>query len=639
MRLNFVDGRVLAVELQEPSLDWIHVLDNGETKVKKIGLSEIQTLSLSDAPAAKQIAMVRQLANQLGADSYAERESAERKLSNPEFASPFFDLIEEFSDDPRLEVKFRVRRVLNRLEDDRRQAKIQFDQLTLKSGETMQGDAGDFKWRINFRNKLFSVDRSEIRLIRAIDFQPPTTLQKWDQQAQANTHQGTGVQLYHDFDLFMKDLANQELTNIDFSTGPDGTKLAWRDNINNTFIPLGLRFTPTGKGYVGIPRFSFPSNGLPVGERSIARFNDDVRRRSNYKGLIEFEFCLPDQPTVPAGVHAFGTFIATVSYPRSFVLEAYNAAGDLVAAVETKESRCGFIGIESEEPICRMRVRANPHLFRVDEKTDEDYALDSFFFSPPVEQRSIVSPTTKDVREVRTSLVVLKDGNRLAGDVSFAQNKVQVQSMGVGRIEFATDEISEVQLANKPKNEKSKWLASMEDGSMLFFESGEQLVAEIDRQPIGIEQVVSLHQSSNDRRYPQAGDFDDASSVVVFPSCRIPLQTINVDEKGFSWNEAAEKRLQPVDEESPLGTPGADPTPQVSEVDFKTTTPDNIPTIWLKRPARSPAGSGLIQLVDGQRIAFRKDKANVTFSSNSISLMFRGKKLTIAKDQIQTIRL
>jgi len=639
LRLNFVDGRVLAVELQQSSLDWTHVQDNGETNIKRINFSDIQTLVLSDAPAAKQIATVRQLINQLGSDSYAQREAAEKKLTDPDFAGPHFSLIEEFADDPRLEVQFRVRRALNKLEDQRRQANIQFDQLTLKSGETMQGDAGDFKWRVKFQDKTIAVDRAEIRLIRAMDFRPPTTLPQWAQNAQANSGQGTNVKLFHDFESFKTEFRDQNLTNIDFSTAPDGKKLAWRDNVNDTFIPLGLRFAPTGKGYVGIPRFSFPGSGYPVGDQAIARFNDDVRRRSNYKGLVEFEFCMADQPTVPAGVHCFGTFIATVSYPRSFVLEAYNSLGDLVGSVETKESRCGFIGIESDEPICRIRVRANPHLFRVDEKTDEDYALDSFYFSPPVEQRSIASASNAKDMADQASLVVLKDGNRLVGDVSFLQNKIAIQTKGLVRFELTAEEISEVQLASEFKIEKSNWLASLVDGSMLIFTPEEQLTAKIDNQPIDIDQMVSLHHSSNERRYPLAGDFEDVSSVIVFPSCRIPTDKVDLNVNGFRWDESAEKRLQPVDEESPLGIPGTDPTPQVSEVDFKTTTPENIPTIWLKRPVRPSTGSGLIHLVDGQRIVFRKDTAEITWSKKSITLMFRGKKLNIAIDQVKVIRL
>ena len=196
------------------------------------------------------------------------------------------------------------------------------------------------------------------------------------------------VKLFHTHEEFA---ADKSLRVVDFSSDPDGNLLGRKDDVSKTFVPWGLKFDDSGKGYVGIPPFSVDDPKPPqVSKQMIAKFNRKPGLNGMpYKGEINFEFCLPNQPLIPAGVYRFGTFIATVDSPRSFIVEAFDRDGDLIGTVEARKTKirtakCDFLGIESTTPIHRIQIRSNPYLYRVDDNVDEDYALDTFYFTKPV---------------------------------------------------------------------------------------------------------------------------------------------------------------------------------------------------------------------------------------------------------------
>ena len=73
-----------------------------------------------------------------------------------------------------------------------------------------------------------------------------------------------------------------------------------------------------------------------------------------------------------------------IEHSRDFIMECYNADGQLLGAVESTSRPCVFCGMKSSEPICRIRVLSNPYLFRTSRAIDENYAIDELCFSPPV---------------------------------------------------------------------------------------------------------------------------------------------------------------------------------------------------------------------------------------------------------------
>jgi hypothetical protein len=617
LQFYFVDGRVIAASIRETHLNWTNVADDGRAEIQKIEIADIRKIVLTESPAAKQIAEIRQLIEQLNSNSYSTREAAEKKLSDPSFAAAFYDLIDRRANDRRLEVRYRLRRILARLDEDRVQAPLRFDTLVLKNGDTMMGDAGVFEWEADCLGRSIKIRRNELTMVDAS--RGGATVR------QEIRSMPVEVKLFYDHKKFVDENVRQ----VDFSVDPNGNRLGRRDNVNETFVPWGLRFTPRGKGYVGIPGFSFSHDSFPVGEQSIARFNDNGRSGIPYKGVIAFEFCVPNQINIPAGVKKFGTFIATVDSPRSFVVEAFNVHGELVGLVESPATKCGFLGIETSVPFHRIQIRSNPYLYRVDGNVDDDFALDTFYFSKP---EPVAMPSGGDYQ-----LIVLKDGTRLTGQFKFRpSNRIQLKAVGLGDLEFPMVDVAEISFGRESEKLPKQWYATIDDGSTVIVNPRNGFESEwLDK--ISKSRIVALYNSSNPKRYPLSGDFEKSDAVLVYPTCRIPLAKLNLTQDGFSWPENSEKILQPVDESSPLGVPGKDPTPQVNEVDFAKSTADQIPTVWLEKP-RSLA-TGYVRLVDDQVLSLNTNRILKAIEQDAILIVEGRRVIEIPLEQVAAIFL
>ena len=630
LQLLYTDGRLISAEVATESFEWTHVSDSGVSTIKTIRLSDIRELILTETPAAKQIAEIRQLIEQLDSGEYRLRQEAEEKLSNPELSASYLDLIQRNANDPRLEVRFRLGRILDRLTDKRVQANMSFDKLVLKNGESMEGDAGDFEWAGKFRGRSIKIRRNELTSVKVGS---AASAGRVDVKSPAET---VSVTLYHTHEEFA---ADKSLRVVDFSSDPSGNKLIIGDDVSNVFLPWGLKFDDSGKGYVGIPPFYIKEpKPTEVKKPLIAKFNRKPGLNGMpYKGMISFEFCMPNQPSIPAGVYRFGTFIATVDSPRSFIVEAFDREGGLVGTVEAKKtktsvSKCDFLGIESTIPIHRIQIRSNPYLYRVDNNVDEDYALDTFYFSKPV---LVGFP----VREAMNG-VVLRDGTRLIGNVSLkAPNEVGVASDDFGQLKFKLDEVGEIGFGKVPARKLKTWMATLADGSTLVVEPSRDFKSSLLNRSVN-DSLLCLFNSSNPKRYPVEGDFKQGKNVLVYPTCRIPVTKLKMTESGFAWSKNATKLLQPVDEESPLGVPGKDPTPQVWRVDYETTTADNLPTLWFGPPKSPP--TGYVRLTDGQTLSLGDKRKITSVSGRNLQLQDTengGGKLTIPLERVAAVDL
>ena len=587
LQLYYTDGRVVVAEIATESIEWTHVSDAGVSTVRTILLSDIRELFLTESPATKQVAEIRQLIEQLDSPEYRLRVEAETKLSDSTFSQNYKSLIQEHSDDPRLEVRYRANRILNQLAGDHVQAKLTFDLLVLKNGDSMQGTAGDFEWAGEFLGRAIKVSRSDLA---AVEPSP-----KADAKVKsAPSADNVSVKLFHKPEVFA---ADKSLRVIDFSSDPDGNLLVRDDKVTNTFVPWGLKFDESEDGYVGIPFYEVDEPRPPqVETRMIAKFSKT--KGLAFQGETKFNFCVPNQPLLPAGVFRFGTFIGRVDSPRSFILEAFDREGSLVGTVESERtdgrvSNCTFLGIESTTPIHEIRIRSNPYLYRVDVKVDKDYALDTFYFSKPV-------PIALPADEAKKG-IVMRDGTRLIGNVSFkAPDQVLIATDDLGELSFKLDEISEIAFGTIPARRLKTWMATIADGSTLVVQPSRGFRSSLLKRTVE-DSLLCLFNSSTPKRYPVEGDFQQGKQVLVYPTCRIPVGKIDFKKSGFAWSSKAKKLLQPVDKESPLGVPGKDPTPQVSEVDYTKTPAENLPTLWLDQP-KSPA-KGYIRLTDGQTLS------------------------------------
>ena len=624
--LFYADGRVIVADVATKSLEWTHVSDAGVSTVKTIRLSDIRELVLAKSPAAKQIAEIRKLITELDSPEYRVRQEAEDKLSQPELSAPFVELILEHVEDPRVEVQFRLERILERLKQKRVQSNLMFDTLVLKNGESMQGDAGDFQWSGVFLERAIEVRRGELTSV-----EPGSAATKIDSAVSADN---VSVKLFHDHEDFA---ADKSLRVVDFSSDPGGNLMGRNDDVSNTFIPWGLKFDDSGKGYVGIPFYNVKEPKPPqVESEMIAKFNRKPGLNGMpFKGEINFEFCMPNQPLVPAGVHRFGTFIATVDSTRSFILEAFDREGGLIGTVEAEKanrrvSNCGFLGIESTTPIHRIQVRSNPYLYRVDANVDEDYGLDTFYFSKPV-------PIALPVDEAMQG-VVLRDGTRLLGRVSLnAPNQVSVATDDFGELKFKLNDVGEIGFGKTLDRQLKTWMATLVDGSTLVVDPLRGFKSSLLQRSVE-SSLLCLYNSSTPKRYPVEGDFQQGKNVLVYPTCRIPTAKVDFTSSGFAWPKDAIKLLQPVDEESPLGVPGKDPTPQVSKIDYQTTTAENLPTLWLGKP--KPLTRGFVRLTDGQTLSLGNNRKIISMSGGNLQFQETGNadaKLMISIDRVAVI--
>ncbi len=149
--------------------------------------------------------------------------------------------------------------------------------------------------------------------------------------------------------------------------------------------------------------------------------------------------------------------------------------------------------------------------------------------------------------------------------------------------------------------------------------------------------------ASNKTRFPFQGDFEAGKTVMVFPTCRIAAQDLTFAANGYRWtqSEKLEQKLEPVKDEDADedDEEEEDPTPNISEVDYQKSSPENIPTVWIRQPNSQQPGTGLLRLVDGQQLVldgssgFRISK----IESDSVTVANRNASKVIPISQILSI--
>ncbi len=290
-------------------------------------------------------------------------------------------LIRAESEHPELEIRHRIKRILSKLADAELETISEFDALTLNDGTKLEGDAGNFQMKCVFRDQALTLSREDISLItRAAEIPPPV----------ADKTTPVRVEL---FQQYVGQFYQPAQTLIDFESSPSGSDLGRNTDVSNVFIPDGLIMGTDEPGFVGISGYGFKFKALPPKDNSVCVFKTIGNFPQRFKGVMEFRFCLPNQPSIQAGVHELGFFIARVNHSRDFIMEAYNADGQILGCVEASDQQYVFMGIKSSEPIAFVRILANPFLFRVKRKIDEDFAVDHVCFLPPFRSSTASLPS------------------------------------------------------------------------------------------------------------------------------------------------------------------------------------------------------------------------------------------------------
>ena len=623
VQLYFLDGHILTAEPQAETLRWEEVRRDGSTAQRWVPLGDIRQLVLVSSPASQRVAEIRRLLNDLGAVDYARRENAETRLSDPEFASSFLSMIKPLLEDQRLEVRHRAQRIYDRLSEETPQLEVLYDRLVLADGTELEGNAGEFQWQVNYRGQTVPVTRQDLYLVQApspntVPVQPPEPL---------------NVQLFHEPG---DDFYQPHQRRVDFSADPRGAELRRDQEVNDLFVPWGLRLGTEVEGHVAVSSFSFDKYSDQATGNSVAVYDFTTTNRKRFKGVMTVDFCLPERPTVRAGVQEFGVYLARVDSGRDFLLEGYDAAGDLVVCVESR-APAGFLGFRSQRPIAHLRILSNPHLYRIDRSVDEDYGVDHICFSTPLP----VSPGGS----AKQNMVWLRQGDQIPAQSlqPLEENKWSLQSERLGPVTMDANELREIawQRSTAAASKDNDWLVGLADGSRLRMDvSGPQWTHPWLKPPLDPGSSVFLQPVNLPLRYPPAADFETNLPVLVFPTCRILAKDLTWIAGGVQWDPDSTKLLQPVDEENPLGVPGEDPTPTNHSVDFSETSQENLPSFWMQPPVGSRDALGQLLLVDRQRLTFGPDQrfTGIQFRDESIRMESESGPIDIPLDQIQSIR-
>ena len=623
-QISLLGGSVITVKVDQASFRWTNVLANGEMTEEQVEFSEIEQLALSDSPASEQVAEVRRLLSLLESPDYLERQMAEEQLSDSEIAGTFQSIIKAQSEHPNYEVRYRVGRILDKLESgDADGTRSEFDQLILKDGTRKKGDAGDFKLNCRYRNLNLSFARKDLNLISV-----PVSL-----AAVESDNALVQVKMFHDH---AGNFFQPGQTTIEFETAPNGVELARNTDVSETFTPFGLRLGTEQVGYVGISGYGFKFS-LPPKSNSICVFETlgTYNKPKRFKGVMEMSFCLPNRKSVPAGVNEFGLFMARVLHSRDFIMEAYNAAGQILATVESTDQACVFAGVKSNELIARVRVLSNPYLFRLDRNIDEDYAVDNICFSQPV--------PIKTSRGEGKAILRLRNGDLIQGNaISIVDpDSISIEMSDGDPITVALFEIESVRFnvaQSDGDNQDNQWMAMLNDRSTLIVEPGKTFASTMfPHLKFRPEELLGFWSSRNSARFPEATDFASGKQVMVFPTCRIATDQVEFLNTGYRWKKSAKKIEQPLNTRDEKDD--EDPTPDINSVDYETSWPENVPTIWTNPPKTPRAGTGRLELVDGQQLTlginsgFSMEKLDKRTATVSIA----GRKTKIPIEQIISI--
>ena len=386
----------------------------------------------------------------------------------------------------------------------------------------------------------------------------------------------------------------------------------------------------------------------PTGDNSGSVFtavsNGNQVRYKKFRGTLTIDFCMPNQPHIPAAVNEFGIHIATVNHERDFIMEAFNGAGQVIASVEAGERDCPFLGVRSNEPIAWLRIRSNPFLGKLQRKIDDDYAFDSICFSKPQKLSAVVVSKESDSPK---PVVRLKSGNTWIGSRIDLKRDGSIEVFDDDfetPLTFAASVIESYSLpetSNTRRPERSSWSVQLTDGSILNVAPGKEFRSQlIPEYVVPVGQVVAIWPTESPARFAHTADWSDAKNVIVLPTGRILTNEVNFTGTGYSWKTLG-RRLQAL-------APGArdlardeDPMPDLQQVVYKEVDDQSAPTLWLQQPRTLDPKAGSILLRDGQRLMLGEGRLFQLMKrgKDSVELTLNGRTVEINSDRILSVKL
>lgn len=585
------NGSRLQLEGIRGQLRWLEIESDGSIRERALSPQEISSLELASPESVTRITGLQELISQLSSPRFGERETAENRLSESSWADPLVPLLDQIrrqTDD--LDLAVRATRILERLRDTPA-GNSTLDQLVLRDGSRLSGEASPIEFRAKFFDRELNVDRNRVRALQ------------WEPSARSEPDAPAPVrsEVWRDPGSPFAQALRDEVW-VDFERGKNHRKLSFREDLTVEFADRGLLCTaiePAGS-YVGISGFDFESvDAIPSRGHSICVISANGTR---FRGVMEFRFCLPNDPQQPAAVHRFGACVGKSDHPRDLVLEAYNRDDQLVATVEGDWREGLFLGIESNEPLVRIRIRSNPNLYHVDRVPDEDFAVDDVCFSAPVPAPAYPVNSLVQVETARGDQLLVHqlrwvDGAHLELISPDLAEPITLDQETIRAIEFPN------RAAETPS--ESLWRTVLTDRSLVLgrprSEQGNFVSVETEWGTFDRDQIAGLVSARTETRFPLAEAPRPESPVLVFPGCRLMVDSLTWNPNQLEWNERERRSAELLSPQAPA--PDDDPAyPEFSSVAFDSHFPQDLPTIWFRAPQTLRDAGGEVRLRDGQRI-------------------------------------
>ncbi len=621
--VEFRDGTIATVDVADSPVEWSTVSSAGVLSKKKVSLNQVKSLRLTKLPASEKLIEILGLIGQLESDDYWAREEAEEKLVV--LGKRYRKILEQENVLVSADGKYRLRRVINSMGTSQTQSTVDLDRILFNNGEQLLGDAGLLNIKCTCRGQTLTLNRREIkRLYRPVAASLPLAK--------------TGpveVELFHDHTPFLK---AGKVRLFEFEKDPDGRPFPDKGivEVNEAWVDEGLVMASENpKGHVRISSYEFLSKDRPVGGLSICNSNIKNSTKSRFRGVMIIRFCQPGSRDAARGVHQFGCFLAKVNRSRDFLVQAYDAAGNLLGVCEANHESCTFCGIRSSVPIAKIRILSNPWVreLRIREKwrstaADVDYAVDSIYMSQPV---AIKSPTTKPH-------YVLDNGDfgliRRAELLDDDRVKIWPNAASPGPFQVDLEDASCIAFAPSPKvGPRNRWMIRTTDGSHFVWDPASGKSPRIN-ETISPDDIVAIWPASTPLRYPGKGDFEKGKQVVVFPGCRIVTNELSITKNQFSWRNGTqieedlyvevEGRERVQNEKPDNVSPGRDKFTW----NIRSLKQYETPSIWLKAPVSLPVTAGIVKLRTGEQIVYGNGGFELE-SSDAKQLVFQRGEDTI----------
>lgn len=583
--VTFRDGTIVRSPLKVPKLPWRRVDLQGKLVAEELHLDNVLKMELALTPASHQLLMIRKHLADLQSDNYHARNEAEAGLVK--WGGQFIDVLTAARESPNAEVRYRVGRVLKRLQNkDAKRIDADFDLVTLANGDVVAGDMELEFLYLEFQDQTYRTRREEIRLIERVAAAPETVNESWV----TGSFAAPAERFYQPRDV-----------HINFDQGRLNETFAKFEPIPLAYVFRGAQLiADCGEEPATIVTAGFAVDQGRSRKNSAATMMD--RNTKKYLGAIQIDFCQPGLEDVPAAVHRVGCYIALVDHPRDFVLNAYSAEHHLVASSEALE-KTSFLGVESSIPIAYVRVQPNRNL-KVDvSEQDDNFVIDDLTFDQP-------QPVCRSVNG--HCIATLRDQSRLICEsIRFDPETSSWIAIPLGSLKSHANELifplGDLATLSLPASEEAPSDEARAGAVWGYFRDGTQLPLDVTSNPwtvsghpewtVSREDLSGIWGGIGPLRFPCDEDLATGKTVIVNPAERWLVADVQVEGGKVSWQSEGAELKEPIELKNSTHAP--DTRSEFMAVEA--------PSIWWHKPVDVQLAAGWVRLKDGRKYAIGGD--------------------------------